>query len=248
MLPPTFTWGNRIAQRAAESDLSGVPEPQPHAQRDVSATKVVGRHTLKAGFYWFSAYKAENLGISGAIPFNGPAQRSTTTRTTRSTPASATPTRRSAFSRTTHSSRSSSKGGYRYKNVEWYLQDNWKREQPADARLRPALHASAAAARLACCRRRTSSPTGGTCANAPAALSFRAVRSTASPCPSASRVAVNPVTGESLGPTARSRSARSCRTPAIRPTASSRRVTESQGELHLAEDRRWRPVLESPTT
>ena len=61
---------------------------------------------------------------------------SPTTRATRSTPATATRTPRPACSTPTRRPRSSRCPEWRYKNFEWYAQDNWKAEQQADARLR----------------------------------------------------------------------------------------------------------------
>ena len=49
-----------------------------------------------------------------------------TTPTTRSTPASASPTRRSASSRSYPQQSKFVEGNYIYNNLEWYVQDNWK--------------------------------------------------------------------------------------------------------------------------
>ena len=109
LLPPTFAWGNRVAQRAAEPRLSRVPEHQPHAGRLDQPDEGLGRHTLKAGFYLNHSYKAQNLGAGGGALVPGRDQFRATTPTIRSTPGSATPTPRSASSRATRSSRSSSR-------------------------------------------------------------------------------------------------------------------------------------------
>ena len=88
-------------------------------------------------------------------------------------------------------------GGYRYKNVEWFLQDNWKlnsritldyglrftHQQPQHDSL---LQAS------------NFFPDSGASANAPL-LYVPGCTVAASPCPSANRVAVNPASGASLG-------------------------------------------------
>ncbi len=114
------------------------------AVRDFAAslTKVWGRHTMKTGFYKQSADEAAEPGRTRSA-------RSTSAMTANNPIDSGFGYANAAlgvFSSYNQASRFA-EGQYIYTNDEAYIQDNWKIEQPADARLRPALRAPAAAVR-----------------------------------------------------------------------------------------------------
>ena len=70
MYPPNFSWGTRIANAPPNlgAQLANI---NPSHDASFSLTKLLGRHTLKAGAYWNHAYKAQQLGTAGATPFQG---------------------------------------------------------------------------------------------------------------------------------------------------------------------------------
>jgi hypothetical protein len=198
LLPPTFTWGNRIATANAPPNLiypAFLNLNRTH-NVSVSATTILNRHTLKAGFYWFSAFKAENLGITGSVPFTGQLAFDNDANNPLDSGFGFSNAALGVFSTYAQQSKFV-EGGYRYKNVEWYLQDNWRvnakltldyglrftHQQPQHDSL---LQAS------------NFFPDQWSRANAPR-LYVPGCTVAASPCPSASRVAVNPLTGQSLG-------------------------------------------------
>ena len=71
MLPPTFTWGSRVANAPPNLSYPGFLNLNRTHNITVSGTKLSGNHTFKAGFYYFTAYKAENLGVGIIAPANG---------------------------------------------------------------------------------------------------------------------------------------------------------------------------------
>jgi hypothetical protein len=196
LLPPTFSWGNRIANSPPSLIYPAFLNLNRTHNVNVSATKVAGRHALKSGFYWFSAYKAENLGITGAIPFNGMLRFDNDTNNPIDSGFGYANAALGIFSEYSQQSKFI-EGGYRYKNVEAFVQDNWKvtgrltldyglrftHQQPQHDSL---LQAS------------NFFPEKWTRANAPQ-LYLPGCTIVASPCPSANRVAVNAATGASLG-------------------------------------------------
>ena len=90
-------------------------------------------------------------------------------------------------------------GDFVYNNTEAYVQDNWKVNDEADARLRRAVRAPAAAVRRSSARRRTSCRTSGSPAQAPL-LYVAGCANGACTCTGTNRQAMNPVTGQFLGP------------------------------------------------
>ena len=92
----------------------------------VSLTKVMGRHTMKAGFYNNHSFKAQNTGAGGWPTASRATSTSATTPTTRSTPASATPTRRTGVFTQYQQASDFIEGSMIYNNTEFYVQDNWK--------------------------------------------------------------------------------------------------------------------------
>ena len=196
MLPPSFTWGNRIANQPPNLIYPAFLNLNRTHNVNVTATKVAGRHAFKSGFYWFSAYKAENLGITGAIPFTGALNFGNDANNPLDTGFGFANAALGVFSDYSQQSKFI-EGGFRYKNVEWFVQDNWKltnrttldyglrftHQQPQHDSL---LQAS------------NFFPEQWTAANAPL-LYVPGCTVAATPCPSASRVARNPATGASLG-------------------------------------------------
>ena len=162
---------------------------------NVTATKVAGRHAIKSGFYWYSSYKAENL--VSAIPFTGAVnfwQQFQQPARYRFGFANAA---LGVFSEYSQQSKFV-EGGFRYKNIEWFVQDNWKLSDrtTVDYGLRfthqQPLHDSLL-------QSSNFFPEQWSLSNAPL-LYVPGCSVAARPCPPASRVAVNSATGASLGP------------------------------------------------
>jgi hypothetical protein len=197
MLPPTFSFGSRIANQPPSLIYPAFLNKNRTHNVGVSATKLVGRHTLKAGFYWFNALKNENLGISGAIPFNGALNFGQDANNPFDTGFGYANAALGVFSEFSQQSKFV-EGAYRYNNTEWYLQDNWRvnNRLTFDYGLRfthqqPQHDSLLQASNFFLDRwNRSEAPL----------LYVPGCSLNQSPCPSASRVAVHPVTGASLGP------------------------------------------------
>ena len=86
-------------------------------------TKVAGRHTFKGGFYNNHSFKAQNAGVSGGSRARW---TSTTTPTTRSTPASAIANAALGVFTRYQQAAKFVEGSMIYNNTEFYIQDNWK--------------------------------------------------------------------------------------------------------------------------
>ena len=145
-LPPIFTWGNRIGAAPPNQRYPGWLNINRTQDVAVSITKVAGRHTFKAGFYNNHSFKAQNVGAGGGLSFQGTVNFGNDTNNPLDTGFGYANALTGVFTPV-----SAGVGLHRrqmiYNNTEFYLQDNWKVDQPDDARLRHALHAPAAAVR-----------------------------------------------------------------------------------------------------
>ncbi|MEO8481505.1 MAG: carboxypeptidase-like regulatory domain-containing protein [Acidobacteriota bacterium] len=195
MLPPTFSWGSRIANAPPSQLYPGFLNLNRTHNVVVSATKLHGPHTLKAGFYYFSAYKAEN-NLSSASPFNGVVNFQNDTNNPLDTGFGYSNAALGVFSQFLQQSKFV-QGEYRYKNIEWFAQDNWKFNSRLtfDYGLR-FTHATPQYDT----RQQASNFFLDKWSAAAAPVLYRPGCLVATnPCPSASRVAINPKTGQSLG-------------------------------------------------
>ena len=71
MLPPAFSWGNRIANGPPNIAYPAWLNLNRTTDVAVSLTKVWGRHTIKTGYYNHYSFKAQNRG-TGGLNFGGP--------------------------------------------------------------------------------------------------------------------------------------------------------------------------------
>jgi hypothetical protein len=69
LFPPTFAWGSRVANAPPSNGFTSFLNTNVTQDFSVSLTRVVGRHTLKAGFYNTHAYKAVNIRGANSVPF-----------------------------------------------------------------------------------------------------------------------------------------------------------------------------------
>jgi hypothetical protein len=130
-LVPTFSWGSRISgvpsSTAVANAMSGVPQVNMMRSQDatVSMTKIVGRHSFKAGAYWNHAYKAQGLGAAGGVTYVGVLNFGNDTNNPLDTGFGFSNAALGIFS--TYQQQSQYvEGAYVYNNIEWYVQDNWR--------------------------------------------------------------------------------------------------------------------------
>jgi hypothetical protein len=125
MLPPTFAWGGRVANAPPNLSYPGFLNLNRTHNITVSGTKLSGNHTFKAGFYYFTAYKAENLGVGIIAPANGALSFANDTNNPFDTGFGFSNAAIGAFTQYQQQSKFI-QGAHKYKNVEWFVQDNWK--------------------------------------------------------------------------------------------------------------------------
>ena len=122
MLPPRFDWGSRIANAPPDLLYPGWVNINRTQDFAISATKLAGRHTLKAGFYLNHSYKAQNretFPVTGRVNFGQDSNNPLDAGFGFANAALGT------FS--SYSQQSSYvEGNYLYNNIEGYIQDNWK--------------------------------------------------------------------------------------------------------------------------
>ena len=70
-LPPIFNWGGRIGAAPPNQRYPGWLNINRTQDVAASITKVMGRHTMKAGFYNNHSFKAQNVGAGGGLSFQG---------------------------------------------------------------------------------------------------------------------------------------------------------------------------------
>ena len=119
---PNFTWGGRVANGPSIDTKSGSFENFNKTQDFVgSISKVWGSHVSKAGVYYFTSLKPQTARFSnnGSISFSDNSSNPFDTQFGFANAITgAFNTYQQASSHTT--------GNYKYFNLEWYLQDNWK--------------------------------------------------------------------------------------------------------------------------
>ena len=134
-LPPVFGWGNRIMGNAG-----ACAAPGPQCQRypgwlninrtndvSVSLTKVMGTHTIKAGFYNNHSFKAQNTGAGGIanLTFQGYVNFGNDTNNGLDTGFGFANAATGVFTQYLQAS-DFIEGHMVYDNTEFYVQDNWK--------------------------------------------------------------------------------------------------------------------------
>jgi hypothetical protein len=126
LLPPTFTWGNRIGNAPPNIAYPAWLNLNRTTDVSVSLTKVWGRHTLKTGYYNHYSFKAQNRG-TGGLNFGGPGAMNFANNT--SNPIDSGFGFANAALGIINSYTQMSRfmeGSFIYNNREAYIQDNWK--------------------------------------------------------------------------------------------------------------------------
>ena len=135
MLMPTFLWGQRISN-SGNRTATGAPTPPSlifpsflniNRTQDFSAsvTKLAGAHTIKAGFFFNHSRKAQTLGVQGSFNFWGTVDFGQDPVNPLDTGFGFANAATGVFSSYTQQSKML-EGNYIYNNIEGYIQDNWK--------------------------------------------------------------------------------------------------------------------------
>ncbi len=128
-LPPVWGWGSRSSHTAVQQRYPGWLNINRTNDVAVSLTKVMGRHTMKAGYYLNHSYKAQNtgagggdaanLGFQGYVNFGNDASNLLDTGFGYANAAAGIFTNYTQMSRFIE-------GSLIYNQQEFYIQDNWK--------------------------------------------------------------------------------------------------------------------------
>ena len=127
-LAPTYTWGNRIGDTAAAPPNLAYPaflNTNPTQDVSISVTKLLGRHTMKAGFYSNHSRKQQNLNQRNALPFQGQLSFANDTNNPLDTGFGFANAAVGVYTAYTQQS-SFVEGKFIYNQIEGYIQDNWR--------------------------------------------------------------------------------------------------------------------------
>ena len=124
LLPPTINWGGtRIANSPPSIGFPGFMNINRIQQTNVSVTKILGNHNLKAGLYYEHSYKAQNAAYN--LSFQGALNVGVDTNNPLDSQMAFSNMALGIFSTYGQGSRFI-EGNWAYNNVEFFLQDNWK--------------------------------------------------------------------------------------------------------------------------
>ena len=124
-LPPIFNWGGRIGAAPPNQRYPGWLNINRTQDVAASITKVMGRHTMKAGFYNNHSFKAQNVGAGGGLSFQGTVDFGNDTNNAIDTGFGYANAATGVFTRYQQAS-DFIEGQMVYDNTEFYIQDNWK--------------------------------------------------------------------------------------------------------------------------
>jgi hypothetical protein len=126
-LPPIFGWGNRIGAAPVNQRYPGWLNINRTNDVAVSLTKVMGRHTIKGGYYYNHSYKAQNVGAGGIanLSFQGYVNFGNDSTNTLDSGFGYSNAALGIFQQYLQASRFI-EGNLIYNQQEFYVQDNWK--------------------------------------------------------------------------------------------------------------------------
>ena len=124
-LAPTFQWGSRVGTPPPNLAYPAFLNTNPTQDVSVSLTKVLGRHTMKAGFYSNHSLKQQNLNQRNALPFQGDLSFANDTNNPFDTGFGFANAALGSYTALTQQS-SFVEGMFTYNQIEGYVQDNWK--------------------------------------------------------------------------------------------------------------------------
>jgi hypothetical protein len=126
---PNFAWGNRIANAPPNQSYPSYLNINRTQDMALSLTKVLGRHTFKAGIYNNHSYKAQNTGPGAGgvanLTFQGYVNFGNDPNNTLDSGFGYANAALGVFSQYLQGSHFI-EGGNVYRNTEFYVQDNWK--------------------------------------------------------------------------------------------------------------------------
>ncbi len=203
LMAPGYLWGSRIGGGSPSTTPPTLAYPsflcmQNTKDLALSITKLWGQHTFKAGYQSQDSLKLQNLGTvtAGGLPVEGQVDFSNNSNNPFDTGfgfANAAIGVFTAF----RQENAMFEGHYVYHNKDFYIQDNWKinGKLTLDAGMRFTHHGPQYDTKL---QASNFFPEKWSASKAPLLYTPGCSVST-SPCPAASRVALNPTTGASLG-------------------------------------------------
>jgi Carboxypeptidase regulatory-like domain len=117
---PNFAWGSRIANAPTNVPFPGYLNVNKTNDISISLTQIRGRHTMKGGFYNTHSFKAQQRqGWQGTLTFSNDASNPLDTTFGFANAAVGVFSSYNQFSKYVE-------GSYVYNNTEGYVQDNWK--------------------------------------------------------------------------------------------------------------------------
>jgi len=120
LLPPNFSFGGRVANAPPNNSYPGFANRTSTDDLSISLTKLMGRHTIKTGFYQQHAVKQQNQGSPfGTINFQNDTNNPLDAQFGYANAALG------IFSSFAQTSRFI-EGNWVYNNIEAFVQDNWK--------------------------------------------------------------------------------------------------------------------------
>jgi len=124
--PPIFNWGSRVSNAPPNVTDFGCCFTLNRVQNiTVSLTKVMGRHTAKAGFYIDDSYKPQSAGVGATGSYRGTVGFGNDANNPLDSGFGFANAALGIFSSYQQANRFL-EGNYVYRNTEWYVQDNWR--------------------------------------------------------------------------------------------------------------------------
>ena len=125
-VPPSFNWGNRIANAPPNITDFGCCFTLNRVQNvNLSVTKIAGRHLARAGLYLDHSYKPQSAGVGATGSYRGTVNFTNDANNPLDSGFGFANAALGVFSSYQQANRFL-EGNYVYNNVEWYVQDNWK--------------------------------------------------------------------------------------------------------------------------
>jgi len=198
LLAPDYTWGTRVANPPPNNNYPPFLNWQYTHDVSIALTKVWGTHTSKVGFQSQDSRKVQNLGTQtlGTLPIEGALSFANNSNNPLDTGFGYANAALGVFSSYAQQS-ALREGNYVYHNRDFFLQDNWKvsKKLTLDMGLRIVHNGQQYDSKE---QASNFFPDRWQAGQAPL-LYVPGCSVTANPCPAASRVAINPATGVSLG-------------------------------------------------
>jgi hypothetical protein len=124
--PPIFNWGSRVSNAPPNVTDFGCCFTLNRVQNiTISLTKVLGRHTAKAGFYIDDSYKPQSAGVGATGSYRGTVGFGNDANNPLDSGFGFANAALGIFSSYQQANRFL-EGNYVYRNTEWYVQDNWR--------------------------------------------------------------------------------------------------------------------------